>query len=347
MTPTVVMPLQNSTEGKYKVRTLLDSGSMTNWVAQELLDVLYYTHKGHTTLEVYTMTGKKSKKFQLVELYYTLDEIKYNIICYVNDTFTQHITVKGLPKYLEENTSISPRVLRNLSDPATTEIDHSELSKGIGVILCTAAINELRIDEVIHLKELGIMLEPTIFGTAISGKVPQTLRGEVNTVCAYNIVPKFVIKLKDPLFKIDSEEEETLKKNLQFLGNQESLGISDKEIHGDDKIAWEHFVGTTKRVSEVFEVRMPFNERVLQLKSNIKKAAGRTRNEQLAMNESPVYMKAMCKAHQSFIDRDSVEVVDVEIPPKGPVYYMPFRGIMKVASKTTDCRICMDASSKP
>ena len=347
LTPTVVMPLQNSTKGKYKVRTLLDSGSMTNWVAQELLDVLYYTHKGHTTLEVYTMTGKKSKKFQLVELYYTLDEIKYNIICYVNDTFTQHITVKGLPRYLAENTALSPKLILSLSDPATNDVDHSELSKGIGLVLCTATINELRNGGVIHLKELGITLEPTIFGTAISGRVPETLRGEVNTVCAYNTVPKFVIKPRDPLFTIDSEEEEGLKKNLQFLCNQESLGISDKEIHGEDKIAWEHFVGTTKRVGKVFEVRMPFNSRVHQLKSNIRKAAGRTRSEQATMNESPDYMTAMCKAHQSFVDRDSVEVVNTDIPPKGPVYYMPFRGIMKVASKTTECRICMDASSKP
>ena len=347
LTPTIVVPLQNKTDGQYKVRTLLDSGSMTNWLASELLEVLNYTHKGHTTLEVYTMTGKMSKKFQLVEVYYNYGGTSYNIICYVNDTFTQHITVKGLPKYIEDNSSISPSTLQYLSDPATIDVDHKAISKGTGMILCTAAINELRRNKVIHLRGLGIILEPTIFGTAISGRVPEALKASVNTVCAFNIVPKVVSKLKDPLFTIDTEEEEELKKNLQFLGNQESLGICDKEIHGDDKIAWEHFVGTTRRVDDVFEVRMPFNERVLQLKSNIKKAAGRTRSEQLAMNESPAYMKAMCKAHQSFIDRDSVEVVDVNIPPTGPVYYMPFRGIMKVASKTTDCRICMDASSKP
>ena len=68
------MPLQNRNEEQYKVRTLLDSGSMTNWLAKELLEVLNYTHKGHTTLEVYTMTGKTSKKFQLVEVYYTHNE---------------------------------------------------------------------------------------------------------------------------------------------------------------------------------------------------------------------------------------------------------------------------------
>ena len=44
LTPTIVMPLQNRNEGQYKVRTLLDSGSMTNWLAKELLEVLNYTH---------------------------------------------------------------------------------------------------------------------------------------------------------------------------------------------------------------------------------------------------------------------------------------------------------------
>ena len=192
------------------------------------------------------------------------------------------------------------------------------------------------------------MLEPTIFGTTISGTVPQTLRGSIDTVCAYNIVPKVVIKVKDPLFKIEDEEMEVFRQNLHFLGNQEALGISDKEVHGDDKIAWEHFISTTKRIgNKEFEVRMPFNEKVHHLKNNIKKAAGRTRSEQAEMIKSPVYMQAMIKAHQTFVDRDSVEVVDINIPPKGPVYYMPFRGIVKAGSKTTECRICMDASSKP
>ena len=92
---------------------------------------------------------------------------------------------------------------------------------------------------------------------------------------------------------------------------------------------------------------MPFNEKVHQLKSNIKKAAGRTTSEQAEMIRTPAYMLAMCKAHQTFVDKDSMEMVNTTIPSKGPVYYMPFRGIMKVGSKTTKCRICMDASSKP
>ncbi|CAL4237698.1 unnamed protein product [Meganyctiphanes norvegica] len=228
------------------------------------------------------------------------------------------------------------------------EVDHVSISMGIGIILCTASTNRLRTGSGIHLMDVNILLEPTIFGTAVSGGVPRHLRGEVSTICANCIVPKLVPKIKEPLFRTEDEEEETLKQNLNFLGNQESLGIKTEEIHHNDQKAWEHFINTTKRIGQKeFEVRMPFNEKVHMLKSNIRKAAGRTRSEQAEMVRVPAYMTAMCNAHQTFIDKDSVEVVDTYDTPEGPVYYMPFRGILKVGSKTTECRICMDASSKP
>ena len=75
---------------------------------------------------------------------------------------------------------------------------------------------------------------------------------------------------------------------------------------------------------------MPFNDKVHLLKSNKSKAAGRTRSEQAAMMKNPAYMTAMCNAHQVFIDTNSVEVVDPSAPVLGPLYYMPFRGILKV-----------------
>ena len=83
------------------------------------------------------------------------------------------------------------------------------------------------------------------------------------------------------------------------------------------------------------------------LKSNIKQAAGRTRKVQADMITSPALGKAICDAHQTFIERDSVEVVDTSIAPVGPVYYMPYRAIRKADSKTTECRLVMDASAKP
>ena len=69
LSPTIVMPLLTTNNKPYTIRTLLDSGSMTNWIAKELLNKVKYTSKGHTLLEVFTMTGKMQKRFQLVEVY--------------------------------------------------------------------------------------------------------------------------------------------------------------------------------------------------------------------------------------------------------------------------------------
>ena len=81
-------------------------------------------------------------------------------------------------------------------------------------------------------------------------------------------------------------------------------------MHDNDKKAWEHFISTARRINgREFEVRMPFNDKVSMLKCNIRKAAGRTRSEQEEMLRTPLYMQAMCKAHQVFVDKDSVEVV--------------------------------------
>ena len=347
--PTVIIPMISTVKDKqYRIRTLLDSGSMTNWISKEVLKMLKHTTKGHDMLELNTMTGKVQKRFQLVEVYYVHDQVVNNVTCYVHEEFTKYVTVKGLPEYIKHNSNITQEELEKIVDPATQNVDHKDISLGIGMILCSSVVNKISLnDTVIKLKDLNLKLEPTIFGTTVSGEVPQALRGSTNTFCAYNIVPRLVEKVKEPLFRTEDIEEEQLKKNLHFLDCQESLGISSEEMHDNDKKAWEHFISTARRIDgKEFEVRMPFNDKVSMLKSNIKKAAGRTRSEQEMMLRTPLYMQAMCKAHQTFVDKDSVEVVDTTTTPEGPVYYMPFRGIMKLDSKTTECRICMDASSK-
>ena len=61
-------------------------------------------------------------------------------------------------------------------------------------------MNELRTEEaVVHLKGLNILLEPTIFGTAVSGKVPQALRGNVDAVCGNYLAPSFIQNFTKPL----------------------------------------------------------------------------------------------------------------------------------------------------
>ena len=196
LSPTIVMLLSTSSSKPYKVQTLLDSGSMSK---------IRHTTKGHTSLEVFTMTGKMQKKFQLVEVYYDYKGEEKNLMCYVHDGFTKHITVKGLPEYIKDNSEVTQEQLENITDPATPDVDHKDVSFGIGIILCTSSMNELRTEEaVVHLKGLNILLEPTIFGTAVSGKVPQALRGNVDAVCGNYIAPSFTHKFAKPLLKYKS-----------------------------------------------------------------------------------------------------------------------------------------------
>ena len=333
----------------------MDTGSMTNWIARALLKFVRYTTKGHTLLEVITMTGRERKRFELVEVLYNGKRQINNLTCYVYDDFAKHIMVQGMPKLLQGQ-NLSKEQYDAIVDPASSLVDHASLSLGIGIIMGPASISKIRSGPIMHFEESNISLEPTIFGLAMSGEIPRNLKDKVSTicnqctiavqVCNHVTVPKLVQKLTEPLFKTESQREEELKSNLNFLGNQESLGIFPEEIHGDDETAWNHFVSTTVRKGQEFEVRMPFNDKIHMLKSNKSKAAGRTRSEQAAMMRNPAYMTAMCNAHQVFIDTNSVEVVDPLAPVVGPIYYMPFRGILKVGS-STECRICMDASSKP
>ena len=334
----------------------MDSGSMTNWIARTILSNILYTTKGHTLLEVITMTGRERKRFELVEVFYDGKESVNNLICYVYDGFTKHITVQGIPKILQSQNILSKEQFQNIVDPASTSVDHASLSLGIGIIMCPASINKIRNGTMIQLDKFNMTLDPTIFGMAISGEVPSDLKGNVNTICnqctavvqicSHVTVPKLVQKVAEPLFRTESQREEELKSNLNFLGNQESLGIYPEEVHTDDETTWNHFISTTIRNGQEFEVRMPFNNKVHMLKSNKSKAAGRARSEQAEMIRNEAYMSAMCKAHQVYIDTNSVEIVDPSAQVVGPVYYMPFRGILK-AGTSTECRICMDASSKP
>ena len=55
------------------------------------------------------------------------------------------------------------------------------------------SINRLRTtDQIHHIQPLDIILEPTIFGVAISGAVPPALRGQIHVILASLIAPRLI-----------------------------------------------------------------------------------------------------------------------------------------------------------
>ena len=70
ISPTLIVPLLTNNQEQVRVRTLLDTGSGTNWIVESLLQRFTHTKKGYEMLEVATFNGIVRKKFQLVVVYY-------------------------------------------------------------------------------------------------------------------------------------------------------------------------------------------------------------------------------------------------------------------------------------
>ena len=199
----------------YKVRTLLDAGSMTNWIAKEVLKFVKHKNKGHTSMEVVTMSGTIQKNFQLVEVYFTYKGVEKTLTCYVHDSFVKHITVKGMPEFLSKEAKLPPNIFNRLVDPATDDIDHKSINDGIGMILSAAATTKIRDGPVLQNSKFNLLLEPTIFGIAVSGAVPNHLRNSVKTASSHNI-------------SVQLTEIEEIKKTLEltkFAYNQALVDI--------------------------------------------------------------------------------------------------------------------------
>ena len=162
MSPTLIIPLQTAQQNKFKVRTLLDSGSGTNWIVKNILQHVHHTKKGSEILEVHSFHGAVKKKYQLVDVYY-IDQHNNSqaITCYVHDSYVRHICLDMTTYLQSEYPNVKPYTLPcAISDPGDKGVDHGHESQGIGMVLCPASTNRLRTSHgIVHINELDILLE--------------------------------------------------------------------------------------------------------------------------------------------------------------------------------------------
>ena len=115
-------------------------------------------------------------------------------MCYVHDSYIRHVQLKMTnyiySAYYHATQSHLPMPL---SDPGDSQVDHGHESQGVAMVLCSATMNKLRTPHgAIHLSDLDILLEPTIFGMAISGAIPDHLRAIAHQVSVSCTVPQIV-----------------------------------------------------------------------------------------------------------------------------------------------------------
>ena len=352
--PTIIMPLYTARDSTYRVRALLDSGAGHSWIAGGILKHVNFTRMPSQRLTIGTLNGSVKRKCELVQVYFRTNTL-VPIECFVLDDFIEHIMVYGIKKYLKEETILDENTINNIVDPSEVQVDHADLSLGTALVLSNAAmalICPLQSTR-INLKEHRMILEPTIFGLALSGEIPQSLRTNTRVVQALCITPKLcdnILVDGNTSTDIHSElgyEKEVLEDEIRFLWDKTDLGIFSHEVHDDDMIAVKRLEDSMVHLrSGYFEIKLPFNNKLSLLESNRQIAIARTYKQLAEMASKELYRDLTIKAKEELECQDYIELVTQDMIPLDKVHYLPWRGILKSESETTKLRLVMDASSK-
>lgn len=352
--PTIIVPLWKDKDDIYRVRTLLDSGAGHSWITKEILKHVNYTSMPSQKLTIGTLNGTVKRKCRLVQVYFKTSTF-VPIECFVLDDFVEHVTVEGIKDYIRDQSELKEEDIKFIIEPSDNRVDHANINLGTALVLSNAATALLcpRVSTKINLKELKLILEPTIFGTAVSGQIPQKLRGQSRVIQAMCAIPKICEEhgiINDSAQDIHTMlgyRKEVLEDEVKFLWDKYTLGIFQHEVHDDDLLAIERLEGSMKHLtSGQFEVGLPFNAKLHLLQPNKELAMARTFKQLQDMNIKTKYKELLVKAKTELELNDYIEKVSEYDVPGRKIHYLPWRGIMKEESNTTKLRIVMDASAK-
>ena len=362
----------------YKVRTLLDSGSGANWITREILNHVKFAKKGNVTLKIHHWGGSKQKRFEIVQIYLdtsscTLDRLpthvggndrgnlenKISLTCLVIDEFTFHRIVPNMRQFLRSTGEIDETIINQVVEPSSEDISHKNLSLGSGLIICNTG-RALITDKShnIVLSNHNLLIEQTMFGYAISGKIPESLLKDTKDLQANQSIPVIAYRAEvNCVTETFQGYEETLSPEYggldhitRILWEKElSLGVMKGETHSNDEKAVDLFkegISFDENESQ-FVTKLPFNGKEEFLSDNMKSTIVRTYGQNNKMAKFKDYLTGSVGAMDKMISTRSVEKVTPDMGEGSIVHYLPWRMVVKTESETTTYRMCMDASARP
>ena len=341
------MPLCKDKDSIYRVRTLLDSGAGHSWIAGKLLKHVNYTRMPAQKLTIATLNGSVKRKCELVQVYFRTHTL-VPIECFVLDDFVEHIIVYGIKDFLTKETQLDKNTIDNIFDPADDRVDHAKLNMGTGLVLSNAAMALIcpRESTRLNLLEHRLIIEPTMFGLALSGEIPKGLRNTTRVVQAMCATPKLCENggiLRDPEANIHDQlgyQKEVLEDEISFLWDKENLGIFSHEVHNEDLIAIHRLEQSmTQSITGQFEIKLPFNAKLPMLKPNKEMAIARTHRQLVEMAGKEKYRNLMIKAKEELEQQDYIERVTPDLVPGRKVHFLPMeRQILGMIERKIICK---------
>ena len=274
--PTLIVELigKGQSNKTFKTRTLLDTGSGNNWCHKDLLNYVEYNNLGSILMSIQVFEGDRRRRYQYVEIFYTVNNQRGSLRCFVTDQYAWFNDVEGL-------TTHAAQQLKGhyIIDPSQ-HCDHDRGKKEIALILGPFASMKLRNKEESILFSGNLLYEPFKTGNSTgyvySGLLPKHLNNRV--IYSYRITPMITEHLEiqglkkgeiefEPYF--DQEKYNTLQ-DLEFMWKKETLGVKPHEYRKTDEIAMQKFHDSVEWHSDIgkYSVGMPFNGRIERLRQN-------------------------------------------------------------------------------
>ena len=185
-------------------------------------------------------------------------------------------------EYIRENYTLSDYILNKVIEPDSMNISHANINKGTALILSNSSKIQImgRKSSNIRLERINLLLEQTIFGYAISGKVPDKLLPKCHDTESNYVVPilcqdRNVITCTPydeyfPGYQAGlSPDFDNLDNMVRMCWEKElSLGVLKNETHTDDEKAInivKEGITFDKKTGQ-FSTPLPFNGKEFFLK---------------------------------------------------------------------------------
>ena len=336
-----IIDLVGANNGKFKVRTLLDSGAGTNFICEKLLPHLKHELIATQSMKIAGINSTICQSSKLVRIFlnHEICPLQY-VKCFTIPSLLSYNIDKAAFKTFIQNC----QGLTNIINPLNAVVDHND---GLGMIIGPGTIRDICHKPPSYIG--NYLVEHTYFGPSISGRLNPSQPINSYTSNLDKILNK-VADQDELYFQVDRalSDKLDLLENLEFLHDKEILGVKSEELHLEDEICINKFKQNFSydSANKRYTVGLPFNHNIKKLPSNKAAAFRRAQALQKTFFLDPEFGVLYAQQLQNMQKADFIEEVTQETEVGTYIHYLPHRGVKKKDSKTTSLRIVMDAACR-